>query len=275
MSVKVYQIITDRIIRQLEEGVAPWRKEWQAGLPKNLVSGKEYRGINLMLLAEANCEYFVTKKQASALGGRIRCKGYPVIYWNIIEKEDPETGEIKSIPFLRYYRVYPVSGVEGIEDPECNNRDNPVDAAEQVIEGMPDRPVIEYGGDRACYIPARDMIRLPARSSFYSIEGFYSTAFHELVHSTGHASRLNRKGIAELEGYGTHSYSEEELVAEMGAAFLSGYCGILNQTLENSAAYISHWIGALKADPKLIVQIGARAQKAVDYILGATDKDPG
>ncbi len=117
MSTTVYEIITAQIIAQLEKGVVPWRQPWRAGLPKNTVSGKVYRGINLFLLSMVNEEFFVTRKQAEEQGSRIRCKGFPVVFWKILERENPKSGEIERIPLLRYYKVYPVSGVDGIEVP--------------------------------------------------------------------------------------------------------------------------------------------------------------
>ena len=117
MSVTVYEIITGQIIAQLEKGVAPWRQPWSVGLPKNLVSGKVYRGINLFLLSTAGCEYFLTRNQAEELGATIRCKGLPVVFWKMLERENKKTGEKELTPFMRYYKVYPANGVDGLDVP--------------------------------------------------------------------------------------------------------------------------------------------------------------
>ena len=154
MSNTVYVIITAQIIAQLEKGVVPWRQPWRTCLPNNLVSGKVYRGINLFLLSIVNEEHFVTRKQAEELGGRVRCKGFPVVFWKMLERENPKSGEIERIPLLRYYKVYLVSGVDGLEMPARNAETvAPIDAAEQVVRQMPNPPLIKYGGRGACYFP--------------------------------------------------------------------------------------------------------------------------
>ena len=276
MSVTVYEIITDQIIAQLEKGVAPWRKPWTVGLPKNLLSGKVYRGINLFLLSMAGSEYFVTRKQAESLGGKIRCKGLPVVFWKMREWENLKTGEKEQIPFLRYYRVYPVTGVEGLVEPSSGKEINTsIETAETIIREMPNRPVINYGGNKACYSPSKDEVKMPELQSFMDSAHFFHTSFHELSHSTGHESRLNRPGVTNNWEFGSHEYSDEELVAEMTASFLSGIAGIEQNILENSASYLNAWLTRIKADPKLIVQIGSRAQKAADYILGYHNESPG
>lgn len=276
MSTSVYEIITAQIIAQLEKGVVPWRQPWHSGLPKNLVSGKEYRGINLLLLSTAGSEYFVTRKQAEALGGKIRCKGFPVVFWKILERENRKSGEIERIPMLRYYRVYPVSDVEGIDVPDSGAEViTPIGAAEEIIRNMPNLPVIRFDGNKASYSPSRDEVTIPAMQSFVNSEEFYSTLFHELAHSTGHQSRLQREGVTRNWGFGSHEYSEEELVAEMASSFLCGIAGIGQQTLQSSAAYLAGWLKILKSDPKYIVHAGSKAQRAADYILGHHNEDPG
>ena len=276
MSVTVYEIITSQIIAQLEKGVAPWRKPWIGGLPKNLVSRKVYRGINLFLLSMAGCEYFVTRKQAEELGGTICCQGFPVVFWKLLERENKKSGEIETIPFMRYYRVYPVNGVEGLALPSTGGEENsPIERAEAIIREMPNRPVIKYGDNKARYLPFRDEVRVPAWQNFPDSADFYHTIFHELAHSTGHLSRLNREGITGNCKFGSDEYSEEELLAEMTASFLSGVAGIEQKIITNSAAYLQGWLKKMKADPKLIIQVSSRAQKAADYILHYQNDDPG
>jgi antirestriction protein ArdC len=135
---------------------------------------------------------------------------------------------------------------------------------------MPNRPNIRHGFESASYLPRLDEVRMPAREQFDSPESYYTTAFHELTHSTGHASRLNRKGIADEVTFASDTYSREELIAEMGAAFLSGHCGIETKTIDNSASYLAGWLRVLRQDSRLVVTAAAQAQKSSDYIIGKT-----
>jgi antirestriction protein ArdC len=177
--------------------------------------------------------------------------------------------------------VFNVSQCEGIpadKIPSVNRigrEHNSISQAEQIVSAMPKRPEIRHGGGRACYSPAFDRVDMPKAETFRSGEDFYSVLFHELTHSTGHQSRLNRKGVAGSDGewsaFGSTPYAREELVAEMGAAFLSGHAGIVERTLDNSAAYVQSWLQRLKDDARLVVQAAAQAQKAADYILGASE----
>lgn len=169
--------------------------------------------------------------------------------------------------------VFNIEQTEGISHPpaeETNNLFDPITIAEEIIAAMPIKPDIRYGGNRAYYSPSLDYVQLPQQHTFDTIEEFYNTSFHELAHATGHQSRLARKSILEPSYFGSHEYSKEELVAEMGAAFLCGHCGIENRTIENSAAYIGGWLKALTKDRTLLVHAAAAAQKAADYILNIT-----
>ena len=277
----VYGIITERILDQLEKGVVPWRKPWTTAgvVPTNLVSKKEYRGINVWVLMSQNygSPYWVTYNQAKKLKGHVKAgeKGTPVVFWKWIEKEekDKETGEKKTkrFPFLRYYTVFNVEQTEGIDEskiPQVEKKEiDPIECCESVVEGMPNRPHIIHGGGSASYSPMLDTVQMPQRNQFHSAEGYYCTLFHELSHSTGHESRLNRKTINVTASYGSEDYSKEELVAEMSAAFLSGHCGIENEVIDNNAAYIAGWMKAIADDKKLVVMAAAQAQKSADYIL--------
>lgn len=271
---KVYQIVTDRIIQQLEKGVIPWQKPWSAsGAPRNLVSKKPYQGMNYFMLGNTGENWFLTFNQAKKLGGKVKkgSSGYPVVFWKFLEVEDRETGEIKRVPLLRYFTVFALRDVEGIERAEPavaeQKNMNPIEEAEKIIAGMPNCPKIEHGGDRAFYRPRQDFIRLPEVRDFVNMQEYYSTAFHELAHSTGHESRLNRPEVMDFTGFGSHKYSKEELVAEMGAAFLAGHAGFVDRTIENSAAYLQGWLNVLKSDNKMLVHAAGKAQKAADYIL--------
>jgi antirestriction protein ArdC len=224
----------------------------------------------------------LTFRQAQALGGKVRRgeKGSPVIFWKIYEKADPKAEDGKKrLPILRYYTVFNAEQCEGItvpslEDPTWTEHD-PLEAAEAVIRAMPNRPAIEIGGTRACYSPSRDRVRVPDLFRYEKAEEYYSTYFHELAHSTGHKSRLNREGIVDHHFFGDSVYSREELVAEMTAAFLGGHTGIVNVTIENSAAYLQSWIRTLRGDKKLAITAGAQAQKAADFILNRKPNQEG
>jgi len=278
-----YEIVTESIIMQLESGVAPWRKPWRTEAPANLVSKKEYRGINIFLLASQGygSRYWLTYRQAQALGGNVKkgAHGSKVVFWKIDEykKENEETGETenrKSI-LLRYYVVFNLEQCEGIKSPEPAPTINPIEQCESIVERMPNPPRFEQDS-QASYRPSTDTVGMPARSAFDSAEKYYSTFFHELTHSTGHPSRLGREGIVNHNPFGSDEYSKEELVAEMGAAMLCGVAGIESQTLDNSAAYLQTWIERLRSDSRLIVSAASQAQKAADYILAraATESDP-
>lgn len=284
MKKDVYQIVTDRIVRLLEAGTIPWHQPWKSSSlwPQNMVSRRPYRGINVFLLSAARyaSPYWLTFRQVRTLGGRVR-KGeqaFPVVFWKIF-REESDTDEPKRIPFLRYYSVFNVGQCEEIAAPvipvEGNPKFEPIARCEQVVSDMPKRPAINHAGGRACYQPSFDTVTMPEPKLFESGELYYATLFHELVHSTGHLSRLNRKEVAEPNRFGSDPYSREELVAEMGAAFLCGHCDIENQTVDQSASYVQSWLARLKEDRKLVVLAAAQAQKACDFILDVKHEDEG
>ncbi len=277
----VYEIITERIIKQLESGVAPWRKPWTCQTPANLITQKEYRGLNVFTLASQGfaSRFWLTFNQATKLGGRIRKgeKSSPVIFWNVGEEQEtttPDGAKETSRRFLlRYYSVFNYSQTEGIDIPAsllqetCTN--DPIAACEQIVARMPNPPKFEQS-DKAWYTPSNDVVGMPARGLFHSSEEFYATEFHELGHSTGHPKRLHRENFDNPAHFGSESYSKEELIAEMTAAMLCGIAGIEQKTLENSAAYLKTWIARLKSDSRLLVSAASQAQKAADFIQGKT-----
>jgi len=271
-----YDIVTERIIEHLNQGVVPWQKGWiGGGRPCNLVTGKPYRGINVFVLGLSgySSRYWLTFNQARKKGGSIGKgeKGTPVVFWKWLEKEvkDPETGKKTTdrIPLLRCYTVFNLEQTRGIKEPELADKPqiSPIDAAQKIIRNMPRRPAMVPG--RPAYDAGADIVSLPAFERFTCAEEFYSTAFHELAHSTGHGSRLGRKEVVEAAFFGDPDYSKEELVAEMAAAFLCNEAGIAPQTLANNAAYIQHWLKAFNDDRKMLVCAAAAAQKAADFIL--------
>jgi antirestriction protein ArdC len=236
--------------------------------------------------------FWLTYKQASELGGHVKKgeRACPVVFWKRLDVADiSEPNGKRAIPFLRYYSVFNVSQCEDIpadKIPVLNGSQRehcPIKEAEAIVAAMPKKPEIRQGGGRACYSPSLDCVTVPKPEHFVSGQDFYSVLFHELTHATGHASRLNRCGISGSDGewsaFGSTPYAREELVAEMGAAFLSGHAGIVERTLDNSAAYIQSWLGRLKDDRRLIVQAAAAAQKAADFILckqfGQPEKEDG
>lgn len=273
----VYGIITERIIEQLEKGTVPWQKPWtSAGIPKNLISGKAYRGVNIIMLASLGFEQnsFLTFKQIQEIGAKVKKdeKGFPVVYWNITEQEqaepEGESAEAKKSYTLRYYTVFNIAQCENIPDNlleqarivESNS------ACEDILTGMQDMPVIRHKENKAFYNPVDDYINMPKQKSFTSNDAYYATLFHELVHSTGHHSRLGRDTLIQMSEFGWDMYSQEELVAEIGACFLQCLTGITSQ-FENNTAYIQGWLWKLKNDRRFIYTAASAAQKAVDHIL--------
>ena len=273
--ISVYEIITNRIIEQLEKGVVPWRMPWSInGLARNWKSQRAYRGINAMLLSPGE---YLTFKQVKAAGGNVKkgAKGQPIVFWKFIKSENSETGEEKKYAMIRYYIVFHIDDTEGIESKVIENEFNhdPILTAETIVKNYKDCPAVVYAPGRALYRPKTDEISVPDINEYKHPEEYYSTLFHELAHSTGHKSRLNRVGIVEYDGFGSTQYSEEELVAEMTAAMLCGVARIENTTLENSTAYIGSWLKKFKSDPRMIVKAGSAAQKAADYIQGISFED--
>ncbi len=281
MKENIYDTITQKIISRLEQGVVPWRKPWTGSQsndsPKNLVSNKPYRGINTFLLGSSGYDsnLWGTFKQVQELGGNVKKgeKGTLGVFWKILEKDSQtENGEAKKdkIPLLKTFWLFNASQCEGLKletSPLEMQPVNPIESCESLIAkfvlGLPE---VRYNETRAYYNPMLDFINLPKMERFPKTEEFYSTYFHEMIHATGHKTRLNRKGINEKTFFGSEVYSQEELVAEMGASFLCGLCQIDNATVDNSAAYIGNWLHALRNDNKLVLTTASQAQKAVDYL---------
>jgi antirestriction protein ArdC len=279
----VPQIITENVIKQLEQGVAPWRKPWSTSMPRNLISKRPYRGLNVFMLATQgySSPYWLTFNQAKQLGAHVQQgeKSSLVMFWKIDElvrrkidsDGEPADEKGKSI-LLRYYRVFNVEQCDGLRALHGDDRKpiNPIAECESIADRMPNPPRIEQHS-QAFYRASADMVGMPSRNCFVSPEAYYSTLFHELTHSTGHKSRLNRfEENATDHQFGSESYSKEELVAEMGAAMLAGTAGISHATLGNSASYLQTWITRLKSDSRLIISAASQAQRAADHILGKT-----
>jgi antirestriction protein ArdC len=247
-----------------------------AGILHNLVTKKPYRGVNVFLTASAGfaSPYGLTLKQANALDGSIRKgeKGTPVVFWKWLESAaDDEEHDAKRIPLRRYYTVFNLEQTTGIDTPREQHKQafQPIGRREALVTSMPQRPTLHHGEPRAYYRPLVDAINMPRPEVFDSPEEYYSTLFHELTHSTGHARRLNRPTLTDFCPFGSTNYSKEE----MGAAFLCGVCGIENRTVDNSAAYIASWLRVLKNDKQMVILAAAQAQRAADFIQGMTYQD--
>jgi antirestriction protein ArdC len=261
--------------------VLPWRKPWKASnAQRNLFSGKAYRGANVWVCMASGfaSPLWATLKSIQAAGGDlaegIERKAYtPIIFWSWPTKEQKAEGKR---PFCRFYQVYNVDQTVGLEDaikkatPDVKPVADPIEAAEAVVNGWANRPPIQHGGGRAFYQPDCDKVTVPNRESFDTLEDYYHTLYHELGHSTGHRSRLGRDGIVNPISFGSHEYSEEELVAEMTASILAGHAGIESQAIQdNAAAYLDSWLSKLSKNPEWLMSAGGKAQKAADLILNA------
>ena len=291
----VHAVVTDRIIAEMEKGIIPWQRPW-VGVAEGAIrrsNGRPYSLINQMLLGKPG-EY-LTFKQCQDEGGKVKkgAKAQLVVFWKMMhrDKQDSAGNTIRDVnglpvddpvPVLRYYNVFHISDCEGIEPKysTVNLPDTaaPVERADEIIDDYSSRAklTIEHSKqNKAYYSPSRHLVSLPVMEQFENSAGYYATAFHELTHSTGHKSLLNR--FSENDGaaaFGSESYSREELVAEIGA------CGILHElgietekSFRNNAAYIQSWLGALKNDKRLIVSAASRAEKAIRLILGIEQEE--
>lgn len=270
----MYAIINNMIMDKLKNGKTPWKQTWNDyGPARNYVSKKAYRGINAMILNNTEFEYplFLTFLQVKELRGFIKrgSKSIEVIYWKTLEFENED--QVKRIPYLRYYNVFNVEYVDGVKlKLPTKFVNDSIDACETIVNDMPSRPVIEHGGDKPYYNWMEDRVKVPNRNNFILADEYYATLFHELAHSTGHTSRLNRDTCMKPAVYGSTDYCKEELVAEIATCFLCGEAGISNNTIDNSSAYIQFWVERLThmlgEDNKVFVRASALAQKATDFI---------
>lgn len=276
----VFEIVTEQILSHLDKGIIPWKKPWTSKVrfPRNLVTGKLYRGINIWLLLASSYSspYWLTFNQVTTLKGKVKKgeKSSIVVFWNFKEVNElnEKTGEIeqKNIPFLKYYRVFNVLQCEGLTHPDQSEETHydPIAEAEALIEGYEGRPEIKHGFIHACYNPIDDLIKMPNKGAFATQQEYFNTLFHEAIHSTGATSRLNRETLSKPAAFGSKDYAREELIAEMGAAYLCGISGISHATIENSAAYVQGWRDSISKDSRLVVMAATQAQKAVNFICG-------
>lgn len=284
---KVFDYLNQKVMTMLENGIVPWRRPWnpERGVRPMSITGHEYRGINyfLMSMLDHATPVYLTFNQIKKMGGTIiegQEKNYfPVYLYKYVTKEN-DNGSEKTFPIFRYFNVYNIESVDGIKLPKKiedalnvarTRKHSPIDEAEAIMNGYANAPSMSNGGNRAYYSPSLDTIKVPTLDQYGDPSEYYSTLFHEMTHSTGHKSRLNRKEVTDPIIFGSHDYSREELVAEMGAAMLCDMCGVGSEsTLSNSAAYLASWAQKIKAEPKLLAMAAARAQRAVDHITGKT-----
>ena len=281
MAESVKEIVTRRIIEAMEKGSVPWRKPWSSvsTRPCN-ISGHKYKGLNFFItsMMPFAIPVYLTFNQAKKMGGNVKSgeKGIQVMCWKILKKTEDEVE--KNVPMLRYFTVFNISQCDGVPLPKRfqpaprGPEFDPIADCEKIIADMPNAPKITFGGDRACYIPSLDEVHLPAKADFSAKEEFYSTAFHELAHSTGHKTRLNRKEVVNTGHFGSMDYSLEELVAELTSAILCAETSIDQPVLDNQAAYIKSWLTKLKDDPGMLITAAGRAAKAAAYIINREDE---
>jgi len=280
MSINIFQIVTDRIIEQLENNVIAWRRQWQGGVPVNYITQKPYNGINLLLLPYGG--EWLTFKQVQEVGGTVRKgeKSSMIVFFKMLEKDgggDADSAKEK-FPLLRYSNVFHLSQTEDIESKQKSvelNNVNPIEQAETALNDYIARSGVRWesvrGSNEAYYSPSLDKIVMPATKQFTSSEDYYSVAFHEAAHSSGHQSRLDR--ISKDASFGNKEYSKEELVAEISACMTMNYLNLeIPQTFNNSVAYINAWRKKLKDDNKLILTAANHAQKATNLILGLSQE---
>lgn len=268
--------IVEELIKKIEAGgIGPWSPEWyQAGNGRNYATGHVFTGFNRVLVgcSKYASPFWMTVNQARVKGIFVKAgeKGRHLLRPHIIKtKEKDSKGNVveksKLIGFLDYVvfnlEQYNHNLADSVVFPQVKREFTPVEAGEKLISGMPNRPTMEEG-DMAYYVPSTDTVVLPKREAFKNDAAFYSTAFHELAHSTGHEKRLKR----ELKGMGKEEYSKEELVAELTSAFLCGEAGLIDSTIGKSAAYINGWLNKLRENPKILLIAAGQAQKAADHI---------
>ena len=288
--VNVYQVVTDRIIAQMEKGIVPWHKPWTGAADGaiNYVSRRAYSVLNQWLLGRDG--EWLTFKQVQQCGGRIKkgAKAGMVVFYTqqqykvMVNVEDEEGNvheeeRMKVKPVLRAYNVFHISDCDGIESKTqegVKNEVEPIEQAEKVISEYVEREKEltfrnDSVTDKAYYSPASDMVCVPMISQYDVVEEYYSTTFHELVHSTMKETRCNRKAENKMAAFGSADYSREELVAETGSAMLCTRVGIdCDKAFNNSVSYIQGWLKKLKNDNKMIVWAASRAEKAAKYIMG-------
>ena len=263
--------LAKRCLEMLDAGTVPWRKPWQGegGLPVNVQTGKRYQGMNSILLLWAGHTYWAGYGQWKKLGGQVQKGEHGTEIWRPARWATVKdaAGKERRIPTrFTLCKVFNSGQQVGWNAPAVKVNDvQPNHAAEMIVDAMPNRPTIDNVlGDRACYYPLLDKITMPKPEQFESAESYYSVLFHELSHSTGHASRCNRDGMGDMT---KHAYSREELVAEFGSLFLCAECNIAMAVIANSASYIRTWRDRIANAPEILDDVINDAQRAANYVL--------
>lgn len=278
----IKEIVVNRILELCEkENLLPWNRPWRVksgAFPCNLDSKHVYRGANaiMLLMAPYNSPYYLTFRGIKSRDLSIKKgeKPWPIYFCQYPKKGEVDANGKPKFPIVRFYKVWNTDQLDGdIKLPASNDSDDgvkhdPIKACEDIIAGYKGGPEISYGGNKACYYPSLDKIAMPKMEQFEKAEQFYQTLFHEMSHSTGAKSRLEREGITDKTMFGDHKYSNEELVAELGSTILCATVGIEKVVIENSAAYIKHWMGRLKNEKLLLFEAAQKAQRACDFIQG-------
>lgn len=281
----LYQTVTDRIITLLEQGVIPWKKPWlDTGPPINAISKRKYHGVNVWLLLSLpySQQQYLTFDQLKRVGGSVKRgeKGHLVVYRALLEDKSKENGapptEAEKKYAMRYHVLFNVEQCTNIPESilftSYKHPPDPIAACDELVANMQQAPKITFTKQLAFYHIADDYVNMPKRKTFKSAEGYYHTLFHELVHSTGHETRLHRSSITDMAEFGSEPYSFEELIAELGASYLSSHVGITHD-IENSSAYIQAWLKELRGDKRLIISASAAAQRATNFILGVKSEE--
>lgn len=294
MANDVYQIVTDRIVSQLEQGVIPWRMPWSGGFngAVSYTTGRPYSFLNQMLLGESG-EY-LTFNQVKALGGNIKkgAKSRLVVFYKPLVLKSKDTGDSVSsdgktdehqriIPMLRYYHVFHIKDTEGIESKlkqQDERHHDPIAEADSAADEYDSRNaplrLIITSSNKAFYSPSDDSVTVPELDQYDVKEEFYSTLFHELTHSTMTKERCDRKQPEGFSFFGSHEYSKEELVAEMGAAMSLKRLGIdCDKAFRNSVGYIQSWLKQLRNDRKFVVWAAGKAEQAVKYMFNDKEQE--
>jgi len=273
MSKDLYAEITNRIVEKLNEGVVPWKMPFlvNGNLPMNFISDRTYRGINLFLLGLEGymSPYWLTYQQVDDVNGKVNKgeKSTPIKYFKMLEIKDKKSkkeSEVKNIPLLKRYRVFNIAQTTLKPEDITELPNKTIDDCESFINSCERIPQISFSRDKACFNRTEDKIFMPNISSFVSSELYYSVLFHEIIHSTGHVTRLDRLKAKSKQD---NEYAKEELVAELGASMLCGKFGFENKTIDNSATYIKYWICKLKENHKLIFSAASQSQKAIEFLL--------
>ena len=279
MKKSVAEVVAEMIAKMLDNGVSPWHQPWANGMPRS-VNGNYYRGWNAILLGFQNYNdpRYLTFNKVKELGGNVKKgeKGHYVYFWQFTKKEIlNENGEkeIKQYAFAKSYYVFNVEQCDGLNLKPCkgfNQDNNPIKQAEAIWNNYQDKPELLHNAKSAFYCPSKDYISIPEMKQFENSEAYYSTLFHEAVHSTGVKHRLDR---LTNDSFGSEKYGKEELVAEIGSQLLCQSIGI-TRTLDNAVAYCKSWSKAIKEMPaNAVLNAASQAQKAVDYILGVKYDD--